>query len=137
MEKNYFKVWDKENKQMVEWEQLFREDVWTLKECFTNPELLLLMFTGLKDKNGKEIFMGDVIKVVSTEYDTPHEGIFLITAEIGHWGFSIDWENISGYSCSTHIMGDADDDMCYENVELLGNIYEQPKLRKLGINKHR
>ncbi len=75
---------------------------------------IMLQFTGLHDKNGKEIYEGDVVKIQAFS-DTPHEivfdrGAFCI---IGNTGMDADIKY-------------AED----ERSEIIGNIYENPELLK-------
>jgi len=66
-------------------------------------------FTGMYDKNGKEIYEGDVL------YDDLFEEYGLVVFEEG--GFRVNWETIT-------------DDL-FENcdvLEIAGNLYEDPEL---------
>ena len=70
-------------------------------------------YTGLTDKNGIKIFEGDIVKGTFLGFPIPIEDDV----------FSICWqEDVAGYKANY-----------FENVEVIGNIYDNPKL--LETNK--
>lgn len=75
---------------------------------------IFLQYTGLKDKNGKEIYEGDIINVVkSHEYD-PFYGDYVVGFEKGC--FSITRDDLAEYLWNYHMAS-----------EVVGNIYENPE----------
>lgn len=67
-----------------------------------NTDLILMEFTGLLDKNGKEVFEGNILKDVTN-------GIIEI---VEGFDFSFGWKQNLNYK------------------EVIGNIFENPKLLK-------
>ena len=72
----------------------------------------IVFFTGLKDKNGKEIYEGDIV------------------TKQGKKPTVITFENNEGYSGGI-VMGFAMPSGSVEDMEVIGNIYENPELLKI------
>ena len=108
-------------------------NIWIIDEdsvagdWIVNNDLHLMQSTGLLDKNGKEIFEGDVI---SRSSGMPS------VVKFGKWIYEEDF----GYKIKNigfHLNSSYDDDerfqaMDYEdirkNYEIIGNVYENPEL---------
>ena len=91
--------------------------------CWGLDEIILMQSSGLLDKNGKEIFEGDVVK---TDED------ITLSGEIYASGiFVVEWQR--GGLATTWIKGAIETDnkmpiWATENIEVIGNIYENPEL---------
>jgi len=73
----------------------------------------LMQFTGLKDKNGKEIFEGDVVRAWEPETETTTGELRMIIDDA-----------LNCYAPLRDMLIDKKD------VEVIGNIYQNPELKK-------
>ncbi|WP_105243634.1 YopX family protein [Streptococcus suis] len=114
-----FRAWDTFDEDMVNdiffsWQDCGYE---SLNECLSDERWKFMQSTGLFDKNGKEIFGGDVIRVNYTDDDSP-------------WTDAIIWspKDCAWYLKSNkELLGFAMDEPDII-VEVIGNIYENPEL---------
>ena len=120
-----FRAWDKENKKMMKVSSLSLENKEiAVREngtyhCFRMQNLELMQYTGIEDKNGKEIYEGDIIKY-KFPYDTRLKHIspvkFLETE--ASFGIKDRYGNeIPLYTISAN-----------NYFEVIGNIYENKNL---------
>jgi uncharacterized phage protein (TIGR01671 family) len=102
-----FRAWDKSCNKM--------RGISGLQDCFSlrsdgvcNEDYILLQYTGLKDKNGKEIYEGDILKSKSGN---------LFTCVFYGAGFKLSQNNGKKVWSSNNT----------STLEFIGNIYENPE----------
>ena len=118
MKTNKFRVWDKNKKEIrkvtgINW---YDEYLWVDETPMSGDKLPiestpLMQFTGFTDKNGKEIYDGDIVTVRFSDgsgYDNPVE----VSFENGSF-----WAGM-GYLNDVKI------------IEVVGNIFQNPELLK-------
>jgi len=157
MKKIKFRAWDKINKRMVEADEL----VFWNGCCYLNPdkslhrkdkpysqarlrgysilEEFVMQYIGLDDKNGKEVYQGDVLKVDADKEgygSTSYGGYVEVVSEA--YGYSLrpfkptveeldeQWKRGGDGFDSCSLWHISDDDG--KNIEVIGNVYENPEL---------
>lgn len=92
-------------------------------------------YTGLTDKNGNKIFEGDIIKFGKYLYQITFEcGSFALLDKQGLIIAKIGGINDHCYSLmNLHLECCWEDDWAYD-IEIIGNIYDNPKLLERGDN---
>ena len=83
-----------------------------------NENQCIVEYTGLKDKNGKQIYEGDILSILRKRYSGPWETYWTYDK----WGLK---DKYGDYDNGDYYRGD---DICWEDFEVIGNIYENPEL---------
>lgn len=128
-----FRVWDKRGKEMWkvatlhiedEYADLFKTNIY--EKPFDNPwakfeDLILMQSTGLKDKNGVEIFEGDVVVVENHPFQRKEDSSA---------GMEIEGDYVVGWNQHdlTWCAGDLLLARLKPYVRVIGNIYDNPDL---------
>lgn len=120
-----FRAWDSAKKEMFKDTFAITESgqvvVVDQSSVFVSPDyvfvdhLVIMQSTGLKDKNGKEVFVGDIIKCTR---GCPHE----VYLEKEYGGTFI------GGMPAVYLKGLSEGYAWTEYEEIIGNIYENPEL---------
>ena len=130
-----FRAWHNPHKEMI-----YNPNVCVVVLQQELPEWELMQYTGLKDKNGVEIYEGDIVKTTVGK----HLWWYLVTTNTNFGGNNL--YLITRYRNFRHI--DSGDDIEWgdffvnerrdtlteydanKNFEVIGNIYENPELLK-------
>lgn len=143
-----FRAWDTKDKKMIP-----RSEYFTLQSALKNDvqffgfiankyyimDYEFMQFTGLHDKNGKEIYEGDIIKRTVVQDVFHCHGDFLDNYESIEIGV-VDWDTEGFEYCVKEIkatgrtghwvsIGTMSFDY-WVGCEIIGNIYENPELLK-------
>lgn len=144
-----FRAWHKKNKAIIPWKfilellrgrriylpasantpQPFISDpdtkVYSIaSNIFTDEDFILMQYTGLKDKNGKEIYDGDIVKGPKYLCDNMSEGVSVGLVKESEIELSCG----AGYTLGWYIEGD--NQLNFPSCEVIGNIHENPELLK-------
>jgi len=135
-----FRAWDREKKEMIRFDGIsFCSEYDFLSfsadkvDCLYGREIEsceFMQFTGLKDRNGKEIFEGDVVKgsIPDSEHDEPFN-----KAQIKYIGSSFCLTRMKQREFDVNdglYLGDLESCVLNKSIEVIGNIYESPELLK-------
>ncbi len=107
-----FRAWHKANDRMLDWASLKSY----LVMPGTDGSLIWMQFTGLKGKNGKEIYEGDIVKQAGDE-DGGWVSIMLVECDAPNGGFNL--RDKGEYV-----------ELFHQSLEVIGNIWENQGLLK-------
>ena len=117
-----FRAWSKSEKKMIyNIQNEFEERIELGMDCFSdylkNDDFIVEQYTGIKDKNGKEIYEGDIV----SKHNSDTKGVVKQVKD-GQW--AIYWDNVpDGYYVLFKYS-----DWC----EVVGNIHENNELLERG-----
>ncbi len=135
-----FRAWDRDHKRFVYFDF---SDLESMNTMFDNDGLteycdfygMYQQFTGLYDKNGKEIYEGDIVETTLTGKKPPHPNAYPKLTTVVTYN-----EKLGGFIpfCYPQIVvtkGNFSVDRpllstLVESYEVIGNIYENPRLIK-------
>lgn len=136
-----FRAWDKNTHSMLSWfyitnklNEIEARDLFVGKGYYNRKDLILMQYTGLQDKNGKEVYEGDILDQGKhwwrTKSGKPYKGCKKIDD---------DFVEAHGKHCYTIVertppeMGFGFTGFGYAFVDsskIIGNIYQNPELLK-------
>lgn len=127
-----YRAWDKIDKEMYLVDEInfnrgeFESIGYGITFLRGADKVELMQSTGLKDKNGQEIFEGDLVRQVRTQPTTENEIVVgIVTMIEGAWLIMNDSEQLASYLWSET-----------DTNEIIGNIYENPELLEVDHDRY-
>jgi len=118
-----FRAWDTYQNKMLDWSDICDPTKLSLSNLLNGfiEHIKPMQFTGLKDKNGKEIYEGDILAPMDNDFRPEYKGNWTVIYDGGTFAA----EGNSG-TISTWLPYWVPE----KQVEIIGNIYENKELLK-------
>lgn len=130
-----FRAWNKPQSRMMEWNEV--RHLSDLADLYGDKVYDFMQFTGVKDKNDKEIYEGDICSldvlaakegtVIDSNDDEPH---FLVPPKNDYMIGEIKFTNGMFGLFFQSDEGEFFIEMDSESMQIIGNIHENPELLK-------
>ena len=119
-----FRAWDSKNKIIINAIFVGLGKVYGMTKTFKTSkkleDVILMQYTGLKDKNGKEIYEWDIVELYGWGSQKSSDGYAVIEWDVDETGWNLNKPN---YTEDRYDFRQA-----IENCIVVGNIYENPEL---------
>ena len=124
--KNQFRFWDTQTSTMISWEDIKNNPDINLQDCFSLTRFIKQQCIGIKDKNGKLIYEGDLLLPMGEDDDTIE---VVWNEDKARFGLMIQWTDPCYWNgLYDEVQTSRDyydlDDFYIEEFDVIGNIYE-------------
>lgn len=127
-----FRIWDTENNEMLKVQELDFEPTFyggriairpdQYNDYFDTEDMILMQYIGLHDKNGKEIYEGDIVKIEYADFKfkgvVKYDETYLAYVITNTYTATHEYENLGDY-------------IDY-GIEVIGNKFDNPELLVKG-----
>jgi len=119
-----FRAWDTETSEMRDWDDLYHLSFRCMSKDY---DFELMQYTGLKDKNGKEIYEGDILQFIDM-FDIPEHNKIIAPVVWHEPTLRLIPQDTEENTRGGHYIHHWDS---VSDIEVIGNIYENQELLRI------